>query len=197
MIYAIYADMLAIIDKHQFQVAKLYPVDLICDRSRLEVSAAAGASIAWCVGDTHTHIVFLGLEPENNEMVHCFTNLSSRDKFYLIKLGHGDYSFKELDRKQFANLATTKIPYRMIGTGSDFTLYKDSRRLAHCVTERHGSYENTVFKAQITGFDSLSTLDQYAVELWCNRKISEASGSVFSKRELNWKVGQSLHLEVA
>ncbi|MFC0170733.1 hypothetical protein ACFFKC_21950 [Pseudoduganella danionis] len=198
MINAIYADMLAIINKHQFEVAKLYPVDLICDRSRLEASATPGASIAWCVGNTHTHIVFLGLEPENNEMVHCFTNLSAGDKFYLIKIGQSDYSFKEVDRKQFADLASTRIPYRMLGTASDFTLYKDSCRLARCVTQRHGSYENVVFKSKITAFESLHKLDRYAVELWCNRKISEASGSVFSKRELDWQEsGQAFQLQAA
>lgn len=183
---AIYADMLAKIEENNFTVHKVYPVDLICDRAHLERHANVGASIAWVVGDTHTHIISLGLEPEQNELVHCFTHLSSKDKYYLIQIGHGSYTFKELNREKFGALSTTKIPYRKVGTSQDFTLYKGATRIAHCVTQRTGRYDNLVFNVSVTPTDMMSALDRSATEFWCNRNVSEAGGSIFNKREIVW-----------
>jgi hypothetical protein len=138
-------------------------------------------------GQYHTHIVFLGLEPENNEMVHCFTNLSAGDKFYLIKIGQSDYSFQGGGSQAVRRPRQYQNPVPHAGYGERFHAvqrFMSSCSLRH---QRHGSYENVVFKSKITAFESLHKLDRYAVELWCNRKISEASGSVFSKRELDWQ----------
>lgn len=116
MVETILTEMQSIVAKHGLNLMQTYPNDLLVhDRRMLEHFACNGASIAWMVGHCHTHIVNLGLHPDENEMVRYLTNLSSEDLFYLVKIFAGDVAFKEVDRKGFSELATTPAQYIKFG----------------------------------------------------------------------------------
>lgn len=178
--------MKAIIAEHHLQILDLYPRDLDHDRIVLNKCAVEGATIGWVVGNMHTHLVVLGLEPEQNEMVTCFTNLSASDRFYLIQVRGGQATFTEKTREEFKSLVHHPIPYNRVGGQMEFTLQKGGRRLAYCSLAKVGSYENTMYQVRISSYTLLTALDRAAVEYWCHRAVSVASGSLLTKRELTW-----------
>jgi hypothetical protein len=188
----IIAAMKEIIGHYQFQVLDLYPRDLDHDRVVLDKCAVDGATIAWVVGNTHTHLAVLGLEPEQNEMVTCYTNLSASDKYYLIRVSEGVATFTEKSLSEFAMLASLPIPYSSTGGISQFTLRKHGERLVNCEVSRAGTYEKPLYQVTITTTKALTSLDRAAVEYWCHRAVAVGSGSLFSRRELNWKTNPAL-----
>jgi len=175
------------IREHAFAVLDLYPDDIEIDRMVLRRCAAEGAMIAWVVGHSHTHLTMLGLEPEQNEMITCFTNLSSTDRFYLIRVVKGIVSFDEKSRDEFRNLAGTPIPYTRQGGNAEFIIRKLDTRLARCSITRAGSYEAPYYTVTITPLETLRALDRAAVELWCNRAVNlAASEGLFVTRTFVW-----------
>ncbi|MCU6502000.1 hypothetical protein LPN04_29830 [Rugamonas sp. A1-17] len=188
MIAEIMKQMTSIIKSNNYRVQELYPRDLQHDRVILERCATVGALIAWAVGDSHTHMVVLGLEPQQNEMVSCFTNLNSGDKFYLIQIAADGPIFTERTRAQFESLSNTPIPYTRIGHDHEFIIQKHGARIAQCVITRTGTYENTIWDTQITTTLTLSKLDRAALEYWCHRAVATSTGSLFFKSEVTWHV---------
>lgn len=73
LVDSIITSMLAIVEKHSLKLmTSPYANDLILhDRAFLKKTASPDAHSAWMVGDMHTHIVALGFEKEQNEMVQC------------------------------------------------------------------------------------------------------------------------------
>lgn len=183
----IYAAMLKQIAKHQFQVVQRYPRDLECDYRKLCAVAHPGAQIAWVVGHSHTHLVVLGLEAEQNELVESLVTLSSTDRYYLIKVGASEVSITERTRADFAQLVSTKIPYTSSGGNYAFTIRKEGHPLVDCAMERTGTYDRVLYKVKISQRTQITPLDRVAIEYWCHRAVATCSGSLFTKRDLMWE----------
>lgn len=182
------AAMLAIIKQHGLRLMETYPNDLLVhDRAVLERIAVKGGCAAWVVGDTHTHIVELGMTREENQKVTYLTNQSSNDRFYRIDFGFGlnGMTFTELDRKKFEALKDTPVRYEPSSYGLDFTLRK--------------SGENSVGRVSITCLDAIkhqyevdlmpsanaSRLDRAALYAWASERIT-GHGTLFASWNVRW-----------
>lgn len=172
------------IERHGLKVLAHYPDDLLVhDRAILARAAVSGAKIAWMVGHSHTHIVQLGLHSKENELVDCLTNLSSEDRFYLVRVGAA-FTITELDRADFANLERTPVPYCREGIATNFRLNRGNRLVGHCTATHIGDWQKPVYQAKIAPCGDASDLDVAALQLWSERGIVEAAGTLFVQSEI-------------
>lgn len=171
-----------VIAKHQLELLQRYPDDLrVHDRHSLEKFAHAGASIAWMVGHSHTHIVILGIHPNENELVGYLTHLANDDRFYLISVARDDFTLKEITREAFAELNRTPVPYRREGTADSFWLFNGDRRIGHCAITRNSGYEAT-----LTPVAGASELEKGAMLIWSEKACVELAHSLFFQSTVTW-----------
>jgi len=190
---SILKSMQDIIAKHGLELMRHYPNDLLVhDKAYLMTMAMPGAQIAWVVGDMHTHIVNLGLAQEENEMVGCLTNMSSRDKFYLIKINSGyRVNFAELSRDAFANLVSTPVKYSMsCGDPSDFWLMHGNSAIGHIQVEGTGNHQERVWHGTVRPVEGITALDTVALHHWVGRAIVKTAGTLFCRSDTVW--GESI-----
>ncbi len=189
LVDSIIQTMLLFINKHGLKLMETYPDDLLVhDKAFLEQMASPGAHIAWMVGDRHSHIVPLGFERENNELVHAFTNLANNDRFFSIKINTGDrVAFTELSRDEFKELAKTPVQYSMsCGDTSDFNLMRSGNMLGHIKVENTGSFQEPIMKCTVTPMEGISLLDRSALEFWAGHAITKTAGTLFVKSKIFW-----------
>ena len=189
MVEKILTQMKSIIADYQLAILQTYPNDLLVhDRRILEHFECNGATFAWMVGHTHTHIVNLGLHPEENEMVKYLTNLASTDRFFLIKLFTADAALKEISRDGFGQLAATQVPYTKLGTDSNFKVFKNGQLVGKINIERRGAYEHTVYLVQVRAEQTASKLDKLALQIWGEKGAATCAGTLFIKIETSFEV---------
>lgn len=193
MVELILNEMKSLIAKHQLNLLQTYPNDLLVyDRENLERFAHCGATIAWVVGHNHTHIVNLGLHPEENDMVHCLTKLASTDHFYQIKIFADDVAFKEVDRDGFRALGPTPVPYTKIGGDDNFALFKIGLKVGQVQISAKGNYRDRVYNLKITAESSATKLDHAALHLWADKMAAHIAGSLFIKIQVEFAAKQRL-----
>lgn len=179
--------MCGLIMKHGLKLLETYPNDLlVIDRGVLERAAHPGASIAWMVGDMHTHTYPLGIHRELNRGVTYVTNLCNSDRFFRIDFGAtpGSMRFTELDRAAFAALANAPVPYRTEGELLEFDLYNGLRMVGSCkitCTDRIARR----YSVAITPVADITAIDRCALYEWSGEAVCN-HGTLFAKWELTW-----------
>lgn len=175
--------MKSIIAIHGLELMQRYPNDLLVhDRRILENLDNTTCTIAWCVGHSHTHMSVMGIHPEENDMVNCYANLGSTDKYYKVVLsGKEDYKLTEMERSEFLKLASIRIPYSMKGSNWDFNLLKDQVSIARVSVEVAGPYMARIFNISYQPVVSLTDIDRRAVEKWAYKCIANQTGTLFCK----------------
>lgn len=174
--------------RHKLELLQRYPRDLLVhDREMLVRAAVPGAKIAWMVGHCHTHLVVLGLHAEENGNVAYLTNLSNDDRFYLLEVSRdGKPTLKEVDRKEFAALSLTPVPYSREGDDRNFWLYRSGARIGHCSINMSWPQAGATAAAQITPVVGVSGGDHAALELWCSRACASLAQSLFVRQTVKW-----------
>lgn len=149
--------MRAAISKYGLEVLQRYPDDLLVhDKAVLERVAVPGAKIAWMVGHCHTHLVSLGFHPKENLNVEHLTNFGSDDHFFVLSIGQGShFKMVELDRKSFAALSRTAVPYERKGVASNFWLYRHTVKVGHVAIRQVGTGQEPKAKAVITSMNGI------------------------------------------
>jgi hypothetical protein len=180
--------MQAVITKYGLEVMQRYPDDLrIHDKAMLERMAVPGARIAWMAGHCHTHLVSLGFNPKENLNVTYLTDLAKEDRFYVLNIGHGNkFKMDEINRKSFAALSDTPVPYERNGNASNFWLYRQSVKIGHVAIDQVGTWQEPEAKATITPMRGISQHARAALGLWCSYAITEMAGTLFTRSEVSW-----------
>lgn len=175
------------IEKHGLELMSRYPNDLLVhDRFVLERMSAPGAIIAWMVGHCHTHIVPLGLHPQENDTVTYLTNLAEEDRFYRIRIQEKGFTLTEVGRDAFGKLNATAVPYHREGVTGNFWLLRGKERLGHVRVDRAGGIQDLTYRVEITPVAGISRLDRSALEHWAGRAQVEAAHSLFVRGEILW-----------
>lgn len=180
--HVIHQWMKQVIEANNFQVARIYPGDLALDIETISALDQANVQLAWCVGDTHTHMAVLGIHPDDNAMVESFARLNSSDKLFKISLyGTEDFRVTCLNTEQFSKLSGTPIPYSksMRAGNSCFDLLKHDRPIARIDIELEGDFENRRYKATIRPTVKLNCADTYAARSWAQREMQHIAQSLF------------------
>jgi hypothetical protein len=175
--------MQSIIAKHGLELMQRYPNDLLVhDRRILDGLQNTTCTIAWCVGHSHTHMAVMGVHPEENDMVPCYANLGSTDKYFkLVLSGMEDFKLTEMERSEFLKLSQVRIPYSLKGGNMDFSLFKEGVTIARVTVEVTGPYMTRLFNINYQPLISLSDIDRRAIEKWAYKCIASQTGSLFSK----------------
>lgn len=173
--------MQGIIKHHGLELMQRYPDDLLVhDRRILESLENSSCSIGWCVGHGHTHMVILGVHPEENSMVDCFLNLASDDKFYKIILqGKEDFKLQEVSRANFEALKSIRVPFTKKGTHLEFTLFKDANPMVNVHIRQDGTFETRKFFVSFQPLVDVTEFDQKSAELWAYKSIASYTGTLF------------------
>lgn len=180
--------MVSEIKKHGLEVLDRYPNDvLVHDLAMLKTVDFPGAKIAWMVGDSHSHMVRLGLHPDENKNVTYLTNLASGDRFYLITITNGGFIGKEVTRDQFLQLQHTPVPYEMQGGKHEFSLYKRGDRIGVSNLSLEGDPRDRVAVGKITPIGLRTKLDLAALQLWTERGLASLKGSLFGKFDIKFQ----------
>lgn len=179
--------MLQEIKKHGLELMSRYPNDLLVhDRRMLEMAAFPGARIAWMVGDSHTHLVRLGIHTAENEMVTYLTNLSERDRFYLLTVTQNGCDLKELTRKEFNSLATSNpVAYSRKGTAESFTLYRKDEEVGQVVVRSTGTYMAPRYEVEVVKLSHRKS-DEIALHIWSEKAVVAIAHTLFAKYEMRW-----------
>ena len=190
VVQSILNGMRAAITKYGLEVLQRYPDDLLVhDKAMLERFAVSGATIAWMVGHSHTHLVAVGFHPTENLNVTYLTNLANEDRFFILSIGRGNgFSMIETDRINFAALNTTLVSYQRKGDASNFWLYHHSIKVGHVAIEQMGSWQNRKSIATITPVAGISTHQCAALHIWCSHAITEITGTLFVRSEIHWEI---------
>jgi hypothetical protein len=137
------------------------------------------------VGHGHTHTIPLGLHAEENKYVTFLTNLSSEDRFYVLRVNEkNDFSLKEVAREGFAALANTRVAYHRIGTAQSFWLFNDDDKIGYCSIVSTGEFSTRKFIATITLIDGVGEMNIAALYTWVSYAVVEIAGSLFCKFEI-------------
>lgn len=194
MIEAAIKLMLAEIERHGLQVIQRYPNDvLLHDRAVLEQYGHPGSTVAWMVGDMHSHIVPLGIHPLLNKFVTYLTDLASNDRFYILEFSRsGEVGIKPIARKVFAELSRTGIPFTSKGAPTNFSLYRETSRLGHCMLTDEGTCAAPLMLATITPRHDIRPIDKAALEEWARQAVTQHTGTLFAKSKLHWNEPVSL-----
>lgn len=170
------------IEKYALDLLQRYPDDLLVhDKSAFELYAVAGARIGWMVGHGHSHLVPLGIHPGTNQEVKYLLNLANDDRFYeiVVSASGDDFTMKEITREGFAELARTRVPYKREGGVTGFWLLRDGSRVGSVMSEAIGNVCSPKYRATITPVAGITEADKAALEMWCQKSIVEAAGTLF------------------
>jgi len=172
--------MTTLVHVHNFDLLKRYPSDLLVhDRNMLGEFACPGTRFAWVLGHAHTHLVTLGLHPDENNLVDCFTSLCSSDRFFVIHVRSGStFNIEEVTREEFRLLKHTRVPYSVVGSTTEFTLCRESR-VGHASIKRTGAIGNVEYQVALTPYAGATAADIAALKLWASHRVRTAAGTFF------------------
>lgn len=177
------------ISRHGLNVLSRYPDDLLVhDRAVLSWAAVPGMRIAWLAGDSCTHIVPLELHDHETDLVSALLNMSSRDRFYMIKIGHDDFVISEVTREAFSQFAKLPSKYLAEGSKHGFWLKRraDKSPVGTIEVVSEGNWQNIVHKARIAPIAGISQMDEAALNVWCSHAVRNIAGTLFAKSEVTW-----------
>ena len=186
------------IKKHGLELLQRYPNDLLVhDQNMLQKTAVPGMKIAWMVGDSHTHMVPLGLHPKENEAVTYHLNLCNSDRFYQLDVRQDGFQLKEIDKIAYAALQHTPVPYHREGTPGQFWLYRGKERVGYvCIARSEQSTQTKlIYTASVTPVSGCSKADLAALELWANYETSSMLRTLFFSLSVEWQ--ESIALAMA
>lgn len=179
--------MKAEIVKHGLELLQRYPSDLLVhDFRMLERYALPGSTIAWMCGHSHTHMVRLGIHSKENEMVTYLTNMAADDHFYVMKVNSQGCQLKEVDRAGFIALAHEPVPYRRKGEPDNFYLFRGDTHVGSVVVKTEGTFQNRSYTAHVEVKGEAKAFDKVALELWCEKAVTEVAHSLFVNFEIVW-----------
>ena len=179
--------MLREVERHGFKLMTRYPDDLrVHDRETLAIHAVPGATLAWCLGHSHTHLAPLGIHSRENDIPRYVTNLSAEDRFYQIKVRDAArFTLKEIGRSAFESLSITPIPYKRSGVPESFYLEHGRRRVGFISLERVAN-GRPAYRITITPFCGISPLDRAALYQWASNSAIEAAHTLWVTWFINW-----------
>lgn len=170
--------------KYGLELMQRYPDDLaVHDRYLLEWSAKPGVKLAWVVGDSHTHMVTLGIHPEEQDMVGCFTRLGSNDRFYSLEINARGFQLHEMSREVFATLNRTRVPYRIEGRAEKCRLLCNDREVGAIEVTATGNYQERVYQVKIAAVAGASEKDIVALHVWASKCTTKMAGTLFCKAQ--------------
>jgi hypothetical protein len=191
LVDGIIESMKSVVEQHGLGLLKSqYANDLLIhDRDFLLKMALPGAHLAWVVGDMHTHIVPLGFEKNENEMVFCLTRLANNDKFYSLKIGNsGKVTFEHLARDKFEALAATPVAFTKSAPGhANFWLMHQGRQVGHISVESVGTIFESKMLCTVTPVEGISPLESAALRFWAGKAVTNTAGTLFIKSDLVWE----------
>lgn len=178
--------MLGLVNKHKLELMLHYPADLnLHDYNALCINATPGAKFAWVVGHTHTHLVLLGLDKNENDKVGYLISLSSSDKFFLIEVTlNSEIIFTEKSREQFNALSETPIPYSRLGALDDFHLMNGTKRVGIVKTVKIGNLMSNHYEVSVYPYSDITYAEQIALTYHANHAAINVAGSLFVKTEV-------------
>lgn len=188
LVKPIIAAMLAEIEKHNLEIMRRYPNDLLVhDAAMLEIMAVPGAQIAWMTGHSHTHNVVLGLHAEENQNVRYLTNMGIDDRFYIIKVFNESFTIKEISRVEFSALSNTAVRFEREGNATSFWLKeKSNTKVGFVANQRIGSFHDMKVETTLTTIAGISGLARAALQLWASKSAVEMAHSLFVQQYLKW-----------
>jgi hypothetical protein len=181
--------MLAEVKKYGLELMERYPNDLMVhDLETLGRIAVPGAQLAWVCGDSHTHLVVLGVHEEQNSLIGAFLNMSSRDRFYRIKVGHSGFRMEELSRDVFAALERTPLQYRAVGQIKDggVCLMRGNERIGAIGIESRGTFQDRWYQVTVQPDAGISAMDRGALDVWARRIPVEVAHTLFVRFNVEW-----------
>lgn len=180
--------MQSMIEKYGLEVLQRYPNDLLVhDRAILEQTAWPGAKIAWMVGHCHTHIVPLGLHPEENLVVTYLTNMSSEDRFFVFNIHRNDsFKMEELDRDGFAALSRSEVSYKNAGEITNFWLMRHKNKVGHISLKAVGTLNEPKVEVVITPASGTAELSRAALLTWASHSVRKWTQSLFTRTAFTW-----------
>lgn len=192
MINAIKQAMESQIAKHRLELLQRYPDDLAIDIRVVERFARPGMTIAWMVGDCHSHIVPLGIHQNLNHTTKYLTHLAKNDHFYVLTFSSGpkEFALSEVVRDDFPRLSNTFIPYKSLGVADAFWLHKGNSRVGSCVITREpneANVEDVVYKIALTEVEGIDDIDRQSLQEWGDQAVFQISGTLFASRRLEWQ----------
>lgn len=177
--------MQAEVKKHGLDLMQHYPLDLtLHDKNQLLMEAVPGARFAWTVHDTSTNLSLLGVHPERNKEPTYLLNLSSRQKFYELKIREGGFALTEVSKKDYEALSRTPIPYRRIGEQKGFVLEERGRKIGSIGVKDVG---NSLFEVEILPEADASPLSLVALSAYAQRAPVEIAHTLFVRSRTVWK----------
>lgn len=188
MIDKIIAEMSGFIDTHGLELLQRYPDDLLkIDRQVLEQHAVPGATIAWMVGDSHTHMAVLGIHPSENLCVTYHTNLCANDRFCLLTVGEEKFSLCEISRDKYQQLSSRRIDYYRDGSGTNFAVRRGAQEVGRIALVSCGTLLQPHVKATIAPVPGVSQRDLASLGMWASYGIRELARTLFVRETIEWK----------
>lgn len=182
--------MLEQINLHKLELMQHYPNDLLVhDRAILSFLAVPGMQFGWVVGDRHTHIVAIGLHPEETDMLNGLTFLSNNDKFYFISIKKDEpngFKLMNVTREEFTRPAALPCEYQRNGDNWSFTVSAKEKVIGSVQIDVAGNYSDRSYICQVFPRPDLSQLEVSALRVWANKGVSKAAGTLFCKGEIIW-----------
>lgn len=165
-----------------------YPADLEThDRKTIEMFLLNGFSVAWCVGNYHTHCFPLGIHPEDNLCVTYVTQLSGSDCYFALRYDKKAEKLSVIakSREQFNALQSTPVAFKRVGQADSFLLTRGNRELAQVNLRRKhsGTYG---YNATIVRVDSKPN-EVPVIERWAFRSAVELGHTLFMGIDVTWK----------
>lgn len=188
LVQSILHAMQAEIESHGLELMSRYPDDLVVhDKAQLLNIAVPGATIAWMVGHSHTHMIPIGIHKKQSELVGCFINLANDDLFYTITIKNNKFKMVKVDREEFADLKTKNHPYEKEGGISSFWLMNGKNHVGFININHVGTIQKKKVLATINPCRGISDLDYVALNVWCTQSIIEFANTLFIESEIVWK----------
>lgn len=177
---------------HGLQLLQNYPNDLLIhDRRIMEAALVPGVTMGWVVGHNHTHLIVLGVHPQENDMAPYLTRLSESDRYYTIALdgrAASGVAITEASREAFAALANLDVPYRSNGPVESFDLYRHTQMIGHVTVRRQVTDGGTpVYLQTIEPTHRATDADRVALLFWAEKAAVKAAHTLFCQTEVTWQ----------
>lgn len=177
---------------HGLQLLHNYPNDLLIhDRYIMEAALVPGVTLGWVVGHCHTHLIVLGVHPQENDMAPYLTRLSESDRYHTIALDGRSASgvaVTEISREAFAALANLDVPYHSNGPVESFELYRHTQMVGHIIVRRQVTDGGTpVYRQTIEPTHRATDVDRVALRFWAEKAAVKAAHTLFCQTEVTWQ----------
>jgi hypothetical protein len=178
------------VDKYGLRLMQHYPDDLLVhDRKLLDQMAQPCAHLALVIGDTHTHIVAVGIHPRENESIDCLLALAATDRFYDIRIAADGATFdmREIGREAFSELRDIMPHYARHGETGDCWLVRDDTRIGQIRVQPAPPSSKVTFVYTLTPTREATPLDRYALEVWAGYDARAMAQSLLFTNIVEWR----------